>query len=132
MTLITSRQVEKMLDEYELIVNEILPKSYQNNDSGIIDEITHLLWLRDQLEQQKYKIRFILTLTLEEGTRLKPTKGFHQRLQDTDGRLYQMRHIIVKSYPEYANERERLDRPVKFWWWWLDQTERIEYSVRRN
>ena len=122
---ITAREkAKKMLVEYELIVNRILPRSYNESDDGIIDEISHLLWLRDKLEEKSNEIERVFYL----GNR----KSFHQRLKTADKRLYELRTIILNSYPEYAAERQRLGRSENLWWWWLDHPERITYSVRRN
>lgn len=44
-----------------------------------------------------------------------------QQIEKLDTILIAQRAQLLKAYPEYARERERLKRPRSAWWWHLDK-----------
>lgn len=116
-------EVEQMLDEYEVTVTKILPRSYDNGDDAIVDEISHLLSVRDWLEQRKWEV---ILAGLEQQ------KNLHERLARLDTELLKHRHIILNAYERYQEERKRLNKSPAAWWWWLDFPEALRTPARRN
>ncbi len=101
---------EEMLFEYEVTLTKILPRSYRRGDDAIVDEISHLLSCRDWLEEH----------VCQRGDG-KKNASLCQSVAKLDQMLIAQRARLLKAYPEYASERERLRKPKSAWWWYLDQ-----------
>jgi hypothetical protein len=113
----TLEWVKIRVHEYDVTLTKIIPRDIKSGSNAVREEIFHLMFNRECLQNdfQKYGTEGKLAL-------------FWQRVQTLDGILVARRDMILKGYPPdyYRSQRKRLKMPREYWWWYLDELESAE------
>lgn len=109
------RDFEDGLREYEYGVLKILPK-IKGDDDSLEDELSFLLWNRDQLEKELKEVGEIA-----EEQKLK--------LREFDLKLIKQKEKILRFFVDYKSWRVRNKVPHSHWWWYLDELS--EQEIRK-
>ncbi len=112
------KNIEQQVHEYNVTLTKIIPMDIEHGNDTIHEEIYHLLTNRGGLHEQ--------FASLGTNGKMDP---FWQQVQELDKILIKQRWMIldvVDVYDYYTRERERLDIPQSYWWWYLDELEAEE------
>jgi len=101
-------------DEYEVVLTRILPRSVARNDPDLGEDLDHILYCRDRLEEDLAQH--------PDDPKLVP---YRAQLATLDMILLSRRRDILAHYPlrYYRARRKRLQAPRAHWWWYLDELE---------
>jgi hypothetical protein len=102
--------------EYETTLTRILPRSLLRMDPDISEEIQHLLFCRDAIEEDL--VRF------SEDPKL---TAYRAKMAALDAELLLRHAEILAHYPAryYRAHRTRHSIPPSHWWWYLDEIEKV-------
>lgn len=103
-------QIKRMLFEYEITLEKIIPESLQREDPNIGEEIYHLLTCRDWLEARLF-----------QDQEAHDCAALKQKVEELDRVMVERRRLILSAFPELEAQRERLRVPPSRWWWYLDR-----------
>jgi hypothetical protein len=101
--------------EYEATLTLILPRSLLRLDPDISEEINHLLFCRDAIEEDFARFPDDPKLT-----------AYRAKIAALDAELLLRRAEILARYPVryYQAYRKRNGIPLSHWWWYLDEIEK--------
>jgi hypothetical protein len=101
--------------EYETTLTRILPRSLLRLDPDLSEEINHLLFCRDALEEDFARFPDDPKLTT-----------YRAKMAALDAELLLRRTEILAHYParHYRAYRKRNLIPPSHWWWYLDEIEK--------
>jgi hypothetical protein len=101
--------------EYETTLTRILPRSLLRIDPDISEEINHLLFCRDAIEEGFTRFPDDPKLT-----------AYRAKIAVLDTELLLRRAEILAHHPikYYRAYRKRNHIPPSHWWWYLDEIEK--------
>jgi len=113
------KHLEKFLvqwQEYETTLTRILPRSLLRMDPDLGEEIHHLLFCRDAIEEDLARFSDDPKLT-----------AYRAKMAALDAELLLRHAEILAHYPVryYRAYRKRHGIPPSHWWWYLDEIEKV-------
>jgi hypothetical protein len=109
--------------EYETTLTRILPRSLLRMDPDISEEIHHLLFCRDAIEETLVRFSDDPKLT-----------AYRAKMAALDAELLLRQAKILAHYParDYRADRKRHVIPPSHWWWYLDEIEKVMSAAAKH